>query len=171
MPDYEGFSISNLENNERIFILGGQNRGTLYGVYTFLEEIFGCRWYTSKVTVVPKRSVYKFNKIDISQKPAMQFRAVDYVDYWIADQAIPNKVNAQFHGSQPSHFIDELWLSHSFGIFVPPAKYFDEHPEYFSLIDGKRQKEIIRSDGRKLGTQLCLTSPDVLVLCHNEHSL
>lgn len=163
MPDNEAFTITNRAG--RIFILGDQDRGTLYGVYTFLEELFGCRWYTSKVTVVPQRSVYKFSKIDIQQRPVIQFRAVDYVDYWTAEQAIPNKVNAQFHGSQPSSYIEELWLEHSFRFFIPASQYFETHPEYFSLIDGKRQKEVIHSNGRKLGTQLCLTNPDILKLC------
>ncbi len=36
---------------------------------------------------------------------------------------------------------------------MPPAKHFKDHPEYFSLIDGKRRAE---------RSQLCLTNPDVL---------
>ena len=46
---------------------------------------------------------------------------------------------------------------HTFDSLVPTAKYFDEHPEYFSLIDGKRRREY---DG--LVTQLCMTNPAVL---------
>jgi len=38
-------------------------------------------------------------------------------------------------------------------VLLPPEKYFDEHPEYFSMVKGRRM------NGR---TQLCLTNPDVL---------
>src|SRR4030095_13180785 len=38
-----------------IYIFGGRLRGTMYGVFSFLENELGCRWYTPKVTVIPKR--------------------------------------------------------------------------------------------------------------------
>ena len=30
------------------------------------------------------------------------------------------------------------WGAHCYGFWLPPEKYFGEHPEYYSLIDGKR---------------------------------
>jgi hypothetical protein len=42
---------------------------------------------------------------------------------------------------------------HTFDELIPPDKYFDAHPEYFSMIKGKRMKGYF---------QLCLTNPDVL---------
>ena len=42
------------------------------------------------------------------------------------------------------------------GRFISPAQYYNEHPEYFSLVDGKRQDEY---------AQLCLSNPDVLRIC------
>ncbi|MGB9620674.1 MAG: DUF4838 domain-containing protein, partial [Armatimonadota bacterium] len=42
---------------------------------------------------------------------------------------------------------------HSFASLVPVEKYWDTHPEYFSMVDGKRTRD---------HTQLCLTNPDVL---------
>ncbi len=44
-------------------------------------------------------------------------------------------------------------LGHTFYALVPPKKYFQEHPEYFSLVKGKR----VGDRG-----QICLTNPDVL---------
>ena len=45
---------------------------------------------------------------------------------------------------------------HTFNRLVPVEKYYDTHPEYFSLVGGKRQKE---------KPQLCCTNPDVIRLC------
>jgi len=44
---------------------------------------------------------------------------------------------------------------HELGHLVPAEKYFDEHPEYFALIGGKRIKE---------KTQPCLTNPGLIQL-------
>ena len=41
---------------------------------------------------------------------------------------------------------------HSFEDLVPPSVYYDEHPEYFSLVEGQRLRE---------RSQLCLTNPNV----------
>ena len=43
-----------VSNGARLAILGGGSRGTLYGVYTFLEEYLGVRWFTPKLERVPE---------------------------------------------------------------------------------------------------------------------
>src|SRR5262245_51318581 len=43
----EGFVLRTDHN--KVIIAGGQPRGTLYGVYTFLEERLGVRWFTPEV--------------------------------------------------------------------------------------------------------------------------
>jgi hypothetical protein len=40
---------------------------------------------------------------------------------------------------------------HTFGMLLPSEEFFDQHPEYFSLIDGQRTT-----------SQLCLTNPEVI---------
>ena len=44
----ESFVLRTVEEN--LVIAGGRIRGTLYGVYTFLENYLGCRWFSSKVS-------------------------------------------------------------------------------------------------------------------------
>ena len=46
-----------------------------------------------------------------------------------------------------------MWV-HTFDDLIPPEKYFNEHPEYFSLNNGVRSSK----------TQLCLSNPNVLDL-------
>jgi hypothetical protein len=38
-----------------LVLAGGWPRGTLYAVYTFLEDEVGCRWWSSKVSTIPRR--------------------------------------------------------------------------------------------------------------------
>jgi len=44
---------------------------------------------------------------------------------------------------------------HGFSTFLPPKEYFDEHPEWFALIDGKRQNET-------LNAQFCVSNESAL---------
>ena len=43
-------------------------------------------------------------------------------------------------------------MVHSFIHFVPLEKYWDTHPEYYSMVDGKRLRDWI---------QLCMTNKDL----------
>ncbi len=49
-----------------------------------------------------------------------------------------------------------LTLAHTFNALVPPAKYFAQHPEYYSLVRGRRTSD---------RAQLCCTNPDVVRIC------
>ncbi len=48
----EGYVIQTV--GEHLVIAGGQVRGNLYGVYGFLEDHLGCRWFTPNVSRIPK---------------------------------------------------------------------------------------------------------------------
>ncbi len=160
----EGFKYLNSGND--IVIWGGKNRGTMYGVFTFLEKELGVRWLSSKVKVVPKRSKHNFSILNYEENPAIKYRLVDYYDMQEGPISAPQKNNSlrvqqcppvivdeiNGRGEQPGGF-EKFWFHHSFDTFVPVEEYFEKHPEYFSLIHGKRQKE---------RSQLCLSNPEVL---------
>jgi len=151
---YEDEAFQIRSQGSSIFIYGGQKRGTMYGVIDFLENYLNCRWYSSKVSSIPKRNSFSFSAIDYADNPAVRFRAVDYFDIYKPEIGTPARINSQrfFRGNQPGG-LERYWFEHSFELFVPPAEFFDSHPEYFALRDGKRQKD---------RSQLCLTNPEVL---------
>jgi len=149
----EGFMIRTLGNH--LVLAGGRLRGTMYAVYTFLEERLGCRWYTSKVSYIPKMREVVIEHTDEKRKPSFEWRMVSYLDAQDRDFSARNKLNGVFHNLDKAtggrHVI--LYDSHNFYQLVPPEKYYKTHPEYYSLIDGKRKWEY---------GQLCLTNPEVL---------
>lgn len=49
--DDEGFTYRNVGRN--LWIYGGSQRGTMYGVFSFLENELGVRWYATDCTKVP----------------------------------------------------------------------------------------------------------------------
>ena len=56
----------------------------------------------------------------------------------------------------PYGFI-QIMCGHSFNFWVPANEYFETHPEYYSLIDGKRSPA-------RAGSQLTLGNPEVIDL-------
>ena len=47
-----GFTIQTIGN--KLIIAGGSHKGSLYGVYTFLEDYLGCKMYTPYALVIPQ---------------------------------------------------------------------------------------------------------------------
>lgn len=154
----EGFRL--VSRPPHVLIAGSDKRGALYGVYEFLERFAGCRWYSSWCSVVPKgRKLCIPPGFDETQVPAFDLRESYWYDMFDGDFAARCKVNGNRakltarHGGKPCRFGTGLGAAHTFMTLVPPEKYFREHPEYFSMIGGKRTDVM---------TQLCLTNPDLV---------
>ena len=63
-----------MTKDDNLFIFGGRNRGTFYGVLGFLENEFGVRWYAPDCTIVPHRAVYVLPTLHHSEHPAIGYR-------------------------------------------------------------------------------------------------
>jgi hypothetical protein len=148
----EGFVLRTAGDD--LVIAGGSRRGTLYGVYTLLEKL-GCRWFTRDVQRVPKSATIRVGPMDETHRPAFEYREPFFTEAFDRDWAARNKVNGasmrldEATGGKITYYP----FVHTFYAMIPPEKYFSDHPEYFSLIDGKRRHE---------RGQLCLTNPDLL---------
>ncbi len=149
--DDEGFQYENI--GSAIVIRGGQQRGTMYGVIDFLERELVCRWYTPTVSKLPTRSTWSFDYLLRRDNPVVRVRNDFYYEAFDPTWAAHNRVNGSMnHRKQPGG-AEAYWRVHTFNLFVPPGEFFDSHPEYFSLLNGKRSTD---------RSQLCLTNPDVL---------
>lgn len=154
----DGFRI--ITDGDRLCIAGG-NRGVIYGVYEFLESL-GCRFFTHNCEKIPTVPNLEIGEYDIKQVPRVEYREHNYAD---VVQNPRFSVRCRFNGA--SHRIPArmgghmpyAWFVHTFERMVPPSVYGETHPEYYSLIDGKR---VVRDGGR---TQLCLTNPEVYDVC------
>src|SRR5439155_4750492 len=158
----------------RLLIGGKTPRATLYAVYTFLEDYIGCGWIEPGVDVIPRRSDVTLSTIYRLEIPAFDYRNLVLYPF-IKDRALrnidwaaKNKLNSVLVGTNSSNLWEELnsradilpeierrgllikYGGHTFNEWVPPRRYFPEHPEYFSLINGQRSPK-----------QLCLSNPDV----------
>lgn len=150
----EGFVLRTA--GQDLIIAGGRRRGTMYGVYTFLEKL-GCRWFTPDLSRIPRKRTIAIAPLNERHAPAFEYREPYFSDVFNKDWAARNKMNGgslqldESTGGSLKYYP----FVHSFYALIPPEEHFKRHPEYFSQIDGKR---------RERGGQLCLTNPDVLRL-------
>ena len=123
-----------------LILSGGEPRGTLYAVYTFLEDYVGCHWWTADASTIPRRRDLKFDKLDVRYVPPFDYREPHWDTARNRDWAVRNKVFGMFipldaeTGGRPTIAA----ASHSFFRQIPASRYFQSHPEWFSEVNGKR---------------------------------
>jgi hypothetical protein len=140
----EGFYIAT--DNKQLYIHGGSGQGVVYGVYSFIEKYLGCRKYANVPSYTPDTKTIHIpaNVFDL-QNPQFIYRQVYY----------PAATDPEYLAWHKLQQFEDLWgiWGHSFFKIIPPATYFASHPEYYSLVNGKRQP-----------MQLCLSNEAVFQL-------
>ncbi len=71
----EGFVIKTM--GDEIVLAGGEKRGTLYAVYTFLKTL-GCRWWSEDASTIPELKTIRVPTIDRREVPKLEYRYLDY---------------------------------------------------------------------------------------------
>ena len=159
--------------DKRIIINGAGNKGTINGVYAFLEKFCGCHWYETQVIIAPENSTLTVPAdIDIKYTPFFEYTETDTassrdIEFSLAN-GLTGGVYRDFTEEQGSA-VDYLGrFCHTMTTFFCKSEtYFEEHPEYFALRNGKRTPN-----------QLCLTNEkvkdivtaEVLELLESEHN-
>ncbi|MFA6561020.1 MAG: DUF4838 domain-containing protein [Verrucomicrobiia bacterium] len=130
-------------------LAGHPRRGCLYAVYSFLQDVVGVRWWTPEDTFIPKKPrLLVADSLHVSYAPQMVSREMYHRD------AQPGVFSARMKGNggiAPEYggAVRIINFVHSFYKYLPPEKYFDAHPDWYSEINGKRKHE---------HAQLCLTN-------------
>jgi hypothetical protein len=134
-----------------LVLAGGEPRGTLYAVYTFLEDELDCRWWSSRVSTIPKSPTIEVSELDVRYVPVFEYREPYWFDAFDSDWAVRNKSNGNRPMLDRQRGGNHIYYGfvHTFNQLIDPQKYFKDHPEWFSMINGKR------TDQR---SQLCLTN-------------
>ena len=152
----EGFLIK--AEGETIIITGGRPRGTLYGVFHFLELYFNCRWYTRELHVIPQGPA-EIAPVKTEQYiPPLEYRQTEWLTRDSGVFAAANRLNDNVARKLPEEWGGSIGYAGPFchtipTHFVSRNQFFDTNPEWFSWRDG--------IEGRMPG-QLCLTNPEVL---------
>ncbi len=169
-------SVVSVETN-RLRIVGGseppvigpkntvyvQDRGTLYGVYEFLDQL-GVRWYRPEPwgEFVPQRQEIRLDLGKKTSKPAYTYRwglaSTSTVPTTPAGEqnlawAVRNRQNTRMPAVPKYGGSYQTYIHHNYAYFLPSYRYYKDHPEYFALVNGKR------SEHRE--AQPCMGNPEV----------
>ena len=126
--------------------LGGFSRGTLFGVYTFLERFVGVRWLVPgpQGEHVPKAAELVLPDVSMTDAPDFARRRIPYINNGhrlVKRWSLRNKLG------------ESIALSHGHNWRRPiPASLYDDHPDYFALRGGKRVPPVGRY-------KLCTANP------------
>ncbi|MFN5757285.1 MAG: DUF4838 domain-containing protein [Planctomycetia bacterium] len=145
----------------------GAKRGTLYAVYEFLEREVGVRWWTPTEELVPGKPALTVSALDTRYVPPFVYReslcpAIRPYEGETTDEVPRFAVRMRQNGHFPK--IPAAWGGHYHLIgwchtffdnkqLMPPQKYFADHPDWYSEINGER---------RRKDAQLCLTNQAML---------
>lgn len=151
----------------------GAPRGTLYAVYEFLERVAGVRFWTRTEEHVPRSSDLRVAELDVRYRPEIAIREIysglidpnwglrargemdplsDFGDF-PAKMRFNGKfypVGEQLGGRYQDKVVPNTSLYYS---VISPDKFFEDHPEWFSLVAGVRQKS---------KAQLCMSNREML---------
>ncbi|MCC6487533.1 MAG: DUF4838 domain-containing protein [Candidatus Hydrogenedentes bacterium] len=141
-----------------LILTGGRPRGTLYAVYRFLEDGIDVHWWNPYEESAPQSATLEIPDLDLRGKPTIRYRDIYMLYSNDAGRfAARNRLNRAGDAPIAAEFGGEMGYGppyhvHTFNMYIPPETHFTEHPEWFSLIDGKRDS------GQ---AQLCLMNPEL----------
>ncbi|HQH63544.1 MAG TPA: DUF4838 domain-containing protein [Clostridiales bacterium] len=152
----EGFIIKTV--GAKLVIAGGEKRGTLYGVFDFLEKFLDCAWLSADTTIVPEKATVCIPAaIDEYETPAFMFRQPSLCKpetTFSADYALANKANGIAYSVESEELGGMLpyYMGHNAALIMPESVYFADHPEYYAL----------NEDGVRTTENPCMSNPAVI---------
>ncbi len=139
-----------------LILAGDRPRGTLYAVYTFLEDYLGCRWWTYDAEYVPSIKDIKIGSINRKYTPKFAIRE-SYFRSNMTDTTYPikMKLNGHFNKIPPEMggHLGFIGFVHTFDNLIPYSVYGKDHPEWFTYSEGKRLSGV---------NQLCLSNKEMI---------
>lgn len=155
---------------EGIYIVGKTDDATRNGIYDFLETHLECMYVSPENTYVPIFPTVKLALEEKTVNPTITWRKVYQFESLLNGWYERLKMNGTVvkDGENNMELYNEwgTWCHSSFE-FVPPEKYFDEHPEYYAKFLGKRRYQF-NVLGRTFPTHLCYTNEEVYQIAEAE---
>ena len=161
----DGVFLKSVEGG--VVLDGDPARAPIYAVDLYLEKYCGARWWTSKAAHYPKLDKVPLSGIDLEYAPQFKYRETYYLDGFDPLFKVRSKGNftsltrfllteikfvpPAFGGDHRLYFFNGRRSAyHSFFEILPPKTYFEKHPDWYSLVNGKREPK-----------QLCLANAEM----------
>ena len=146
---------------DKVLLNGGGTRGALYATYHFLEDVCDIHWWSDYEEYVPVASPMEIAALNLSGKPMFLYRDI-YRSHKPENSfitAVRNRLNRDGEAAIPVAYGGSFTYGnpahcHTYDRYLPFSKYGKEHPEWYSLVNGKRV-------GGQFEGQLCLSNPEL----------
>ncbi len=149
-----------------VYIYGGSEIGTVYGVFEFCERYLGVKFLTSTFEVTPKSQGVEICEIDVECNPQFEQRECAHFSFMVnPDFVLKRRYEG---GNTPNHeeagIITNTWYnkisnSHNSFCYVPKDKYYKTHPEIFSVPNPeKKNRYKSELDGEGLFLECCYSN-------------
>ena len=137
----DGFRIKTLDGSVyilgrdtprgQVHPLGGQSRGTANGVYAFIENQLGVHWLAPGELgeEFTPRTSWTVPALDLRNQPAWEYRELSSTGSGPDHEAWQRRMRLVGFAAPES--------SHNWEKTIPPPLY-DDHPDWFAEIDGRR---------------------------------
>ncbi len=167
--------IVNRTEGSHLIIAGGGPRGVVYATYNFLEEL-GYRWYWPGELgeVTPELDEIAVEDVAVARDPSFVRRhaigragdgwadvqwGLDVLDwltknhqnFWVRNPPEDVEADHEFMTKRGGTYT-KVGSGHNWQHILPARTYFDEHPEWYPEVKGKRRPE----------GQLCLSNAEVV---------
>lgn len=135
----------NCNGKNTLILSGGKGAGSIYAVYTFLEENFGVKYILPDEDYIPKNKTlsvkayqYKFTSPFISRESFFRNNQQENWQYnlKLKQNGHTNPVPKEYGGH-----IQLVGFAHTFETMMKQEKYAKEHPDWYSFRNGKRKTE------------------------------
>jgi hypothetical protein len=137
-PESQGYNphlTRYMTKGNNFLIAGGSSLSVLYSVYSFLENELGCLWLSPEVEIIPQSDkIILPSDLTYEYTPVIETRTV-HSRLFYDNPAFADKHRVT-HEAFPG-YIPEARV-HTFHRFMPADSFYDKHPEYYALRNGKR---------------------------------
>lgn len=143
----DGFAVR--QNGNIIRISGNRSKGTLHGIYAFLEENTDIIWLRPDPalgTVYSNIPTLAVKKASFRSVPTSRLRGIGFTVHGMRHEpewAARNRMNAhsRIGSNKPSPLANDYPTAgggHGLRMFLHPKEYFATNPDFFVMKDGKR---------------------------------
>lgn len=160
---HDGIVIKSIGRN--LVLAGGRQRGSLYAVYEFLEQAVGCRWWTPAESTIPQKATLQIGAQNTVYVPPFDYREHYTIDMMGSPEFAARMRENGHHQPQNAEWgghYSILGFSHTLFVYLPPEKYFKDHPEWYTDSGNNNLPSNATSKPPLQETaQLCFTNPEV----------
>lgn len=126
------------ETNNNIFISSNSAKGVTYAIYSFIEQVLGCRYFYENGKYIPSRRNISIPKAySFLETPVFSHR-----QYWYFGSFVPSAEYLTWH-KLDNYKSDKSWamfMVHNLDNFVPDV-LLNSKPQFFAVNNGVRVKD------------------------------